>query len=66
VLSPLCRLALTCMCTTQGVEQEFTLGKKQVPLGLENGVRDMKAGAERVLYIPPEIGWYATQTRHAV
>jgi hypothetical protein len=28
----------------QGVEQEFTLGKGQVPVGLENGVRGMKAG----------------------
>jgi len=41
----------------QGVEQEFTLGKKQVPAGLEDGVRDMKVGAERLLLVPPEIGW---------
>jgi hypothetical protein len=39
------------------VEQEFTLGKKQVPAGLEEGVRDMKAGAERLLLVPPELGW---------
>jgi len=50
----------------QGVEQEFTLGKKQVPLGLENGVRDMKAGAERMLYIPPEIGWSSKYRASAV
>jgi len=40
-----------------GVEQEFTLGRGTVPPGFENGVRDMKAGGERVLYIPAEAGW---------
>ena len=40
-----------------GVEQEFTLGRGMVPPGFENGVRDMKAGGERVLYIPAEAGW---------
>lgn len=41
----------------QGVEQEFTLGKRQVPAGLEDGVRNMKAGGERMLFVPPEMGW---------
>ena len=36
---------------------EFTLGKDQALKGLEEGVSTMRAGGQRTLFVPPELGY---------
>jgi FKBP-type peptidyl-prolyl cis-trans isomerase len=48
--------------TKAGQHFQFTLGKRQVIMGWEEGFQGMKVGGKRRIVVPPAVGYGATST----